>query len=993
MFKTVHYRSVDPIQNLKIKITLCRKTGLNTGQNLQETTQDEKSPKQGENKRRGLFGKLKRRNKQDEEDKGTQEEHDDGEVEAKPPEEQTEEDSGAEKEAARHQTEDAPETEERLPPELVRQAVIGWQQKIHSSREVARALADELEDGPRGLPNPRDVRRSQNSPKKQEQLRSLANASLQSIYRDSIRRTERYSSSGFEADLIFTYTNADEFSERDEMDRTVTTSRLEHLNPLVAAMRSFPQQMNQVLRSQVMYIMADCGERAGTGEPLEKPLAVVKAYPDGSFSMRPGFNRKDAEGNMIDDPFEFEDENGAQWQYTIENAAKTCTTAEEKRTEQLMKEHSERARMLRKPVRGMAFERPPGISPDALRLVFLGEIVAARDFPQDHLWVEYSVHCDPDVWDVQGSGPQGELRGATQVSQCVRYPGDPGIAQLPYRVAHFSHPIELQFVSQGDLLPSKWPVIYFQVNTYDAWGRYTVQGYTWLSLHCVGRGGCSAHSLATWRPLGSVQDRLHGFFVGGSAELKDMTYAGVPRDFQGGFLSKFGFKSETSGTLKVRAYAMRQQRRPDAQPNRPRPIPAARSPKGLNIERRRQLLDLRQVVDRARRRLEEVRGGSVVVRGEALEAMAHPPELVKDAEPQEWEVEEGGMAGFSIRAKGRGYLRYSWHFNGKPLEVETADTQSLFLRDVQQSDQGEYFCVVANADGKVTSRSARLIVVPSLGFLEQPDPRLQFNEGQTATVSVKAKGKAPLSYQWQKDGKPLRFDESCTSPDLVISDLGPSDSGLYRCEISNEGASELSEPCRLHVAGDSQSQKVSNRKAQQEAGGVEGSPSLDGEDGPGGASTDDTAGQSEAGQSVGASAVERGSASGSQADAQAGPVHASGSEGDGNDDDDDEEEEEGAEKPMVVKLRPRDATVHVGESVEFRVTAVGTPPLQYQWMLNGTEMPGEQEPQLALMSANAEDSGEYSCRVSNRFGEATSEVGRLHVEGAEDAVRGFEADD
>lgn len=69
----------------------------------------------------------------------------------------------------------------------------------------------------------------------------------------------------------------------------------------------------------------------------------------------------------------------------------------------------------------------------------------------------------------------------------------------------------------------------FQINTYDSWDRYTVQGYTWMSLHSISRGGCAVHRLRTWKPLGTVQDRLHSFFVSGSAELKDMTYTGLPQ--------------------------------------------------------------------------------------------------------------------------------------------------------------------------------------------------------------------------------------------------------------------------------------------------------------------------------------------------------------------------------------------------------------------------------------------------------------------------------
>lgn len=69
--------------------------------------------------------------------------------------------------------------------------------------------------------------------------------------------------------------------------------------------------------------------------------------------------------------------------------------------------------------------------------------------------------------------------------------------------------------------------------------------------------------------------------------------------------------------------------------------------------RKREMLSLAKVVERARRRLEAARGGPVVVRGEALEAMMEPPTLVKDTEPELWEAEEGGLAGFSVKVQVR----------------------------------------------------------------------------------------------------------------------------------------------------------------------------------------------------------------------------------------------------------------------------------------------------------------------------------------------------
>lgn len=50
------------------------------------------------------------------------------------------------------------------------------------------------------------------------------------------------------------------------------------------------------------------------------------------------------------------------------------------------------------------------------------------------------------------------------------------------------------------------------------------------------------------------------FFVGGAHRLHDPRYASKPSSFKGTFLSRFGFRTETSGTLRVRLHLAEQVR-------------------------------------------------------------------------------------------------------------------------------------------------------------------------------------------------------------------------------------------------------------------------------------------------------------------------------------------------------------------------------------------------------------------------------------------------
>lgn len=59
----------------------------------------------------------------------------------------------------------------------------------------------------------------------------------------------------------------------------------------------------QVLNFRSMYIMADLADDAAPAFANERVLVSVKAYPDGSFDMRPGFSKEGCK-------YRFEDSSG-----------------------------------------------------------------------------------------------------------------------------------------------------------------------------------------------------------------------------------------------------------------------------------------------------------------------------------------------------------------------------------------------------------------------------------------------------------------------------------------------------------------------------------------------------------------------------------------------------------------------------------------------------------------------------------------------------------
>jgi hypothetical protein len=79
--------------------------------------------------------------------------------------------------------------------------------------------------------------------------------------------------------------------------------------------------------------------------------------------------------------------------------------------------------------------------------------------------------------------------------------------------------------------------------------------------------------------------------------------------------------------------------------------------------------------------------------------------------------------------------------------------------------------------------------------------------------------------------------------------------------------------------------------------------------------------------------------------------------------------------PAIV-IQPGSVTNYVSLAANFSVIASGTPPLQYQWSKNGTNIPGATQASLNLRPLAQADAGSYMVRVTNvsGFQDSTSAV-------------------
>ncbi len=87
----------------------------------------------------------------------------------------------------------------------------------------------------------------------------------------------------------------------------------------------------------------------------------------------------------------------------------------------------------------------------------------------------------------------------------------------------------------------------------------------------------------------------------------------------------------------------------------------------------------------------------------------------------------------------------------------------------------------------------------------------------------------------------------------------------------------------------------------------------------------------------------------------------------------------GGGAPPTISPPPQDTSVVVGQNALFSIGTGGTSPFGYQWYFNAGSLPGETNASLTVTNAQTDDAGNYSVKLSNAFGLATSPAALLTV--------------
>lgn len=81
-----------------------------------------------------------------------------------------------------------------------------------------------------------------------------------------------------------------------------------------------------------------------------------------------------------------------------------------------------------------------------------------------------------------------------------------------------------------------------------------------------------------------------------------------------------------------------------------------------------------------------------------------------------------------------------------------------------------------------------------------------------------------------------------------------------------------------------------------------------------------------------------------------------------------------------ILLPPVGGTIFLGQPLVLTVTAIGTPPLAYQWRHDGVPIPGATASIFTIMTPTESDAGEYDVEVANACGAVTSAAATITVD-------------
>lgn len=147
---------------------------------------------------------------------------------------------------------------------------------------------------------------------------------------------------------------------------------------------------------------------------------------------------------------------------------------------------------------------------------------------------------------------------------------------------------------------------------------------------------------------------------------------------------------------------------------------------------------------------------------------------------------------FSIETISTEFVTYSWYKDTNPTVIGTGTT--LEIENIDYPDEGQYYCVVSDTCGEITSEFAVLNINEVPHILNSPYGG-SVCEGTFFQFEVQAEGDS-LNYTWYRDNFIIPFEENST---LVFDPIERGDEGTYYVDVANNCGEDQSIPVELLV--------------------------------------------------------------------------------------------------------------------------------------------------------------------------------------------------
>ena len=353
-------------------------------------------------------------------------------------------------------------------------------------------------------------------------------------------------------------------------------------------------------------------------------------------------------------------------------------------------------------------------------------------------------------------------------------------------------------------------------------------------------------------------------------------------------------------------------------------------------------------------------GFRVEMTGRATGANESPSIITQ---PQSQTVVVGDLVTFAVEASGTAPLTYQWRFNGSALSNANLATYSI--TGARTNDAGRYSVSISNAAGQTNSADATLVVlIPFPGIYNtgvdsnrvvmsddaiDPHYRLVVNPNNPSVADALVQNAANLPGAWVTNSSRSRW----IGPDFDTSGSLPGNY-LYELVLNLTGY----DPATAFLAGS---------WATDDGGSL----FLNGADtgfrsaGYASFSTFNLTNGFVSGTNLLQFRINNGAIgfTGLRVENLRGTAQAGGV----------------TQSPPRIVTQPQGATRVITEDVTFTVVADGTQPFSYQWLHDGTAIPGKTASSLLISPVLASDAGGYSVRVSNALGSTNSVVAQLVV--------------